>query len=90
MPPQLLHGGFWRLKGFLLAARECDFWQQIHYLPFWGRLRGGRQMAGGGGRLGLWEGFLSPCGRGGFFAALYLGRLRGGRRAVEERACPLG
>ena len=51
MPPQLLHGGFWRLKALSWLLCECDFWQQIHYLPFLG----------------------PPA-----------------RRAVEERACPLG
>ena len=40
--------GLLAFEGFILAARECDFWQQIHYLPFLGRLRGGRR----GGLLG--------------------------------------
>ena len=86
-----------RLKALSWLLVSATFGSRFITCLFWGRLRGGRQMAGGGGRLGLWKGFLSPCGRGGFFAALYLGRLRGGRRgkglAFEERfliACGRG
>ena len=46
--PAAFARGLLAFEGFILAARECDFWQQIHYLPFLGRLRGGRR----GGLLG--------------------------------------
>ena len=93
MPPQLLYGGFWRLKALSWLLVSATFGSRFITCLFWGRLRGGRRGKG----LAFEKRFLSSCGRGGFFAALYLGRLRGGRRgkglAFEERfliACGRG
>ena len=72
MPPELLHGGFWRLKALSWLLCACDFWQQIHYLPFLGPPA--RRAADGGRRGKAWplEGiFIALRARGLFRCSLF-------------------
>ena len=115
MPPQLLYGGFWRLKALSWLLVSATFGSRFITCLFGAACAAGGRWRAAGEGLAFGRDFYRPAGAGafsllfiwaacaagggrwrrglvlwdeifiglrarGFFAALYLGRLRGGRQ----------